>query len=167
MQNRPIRAAARYRSPLLPNKQMHHGFDSKVSPSLHTRSVYPRYIINLTVFVDSARNLPSKDGSVGFRKRSDPYVSVQAHSFSSSRPTLRTSTIGDNNNPTWNEYLRFGEYSWFGFDIHVIDEDSHSGDDLICSHFIDTGPEQRNHSRFLRQQMPCDGGYILVKASFD
>lgn len=74
----------------------------------------------LEVFIRYARNLPDTDP---WLNDPDPYVRISAYDDSRRSTTLSTRHISGTENPTWNQWLRFGGRRWQYLDVSVWDED--------------------------------------------
>merc|ERR1711879_1042780 len=53
--------------------------------------------------------------------------------------TVRSKTIDNNNDPTWNQHLILSVNEHEPITITIFDEDDHTADDLLCSTTLDIG----------------------------
>ena len=115
--------------------------------------------INAKLYVrGKGYNLADKDpGTAG---QSDPYMIVTATDKYNYKRQLRTPTKVDNNNPIWDEYLKFPQKTWKKITVEIWDNDSWNRDDRLCP-ITEIGVESGGSLT-----INCEHGTVIIEWKF-
>ena len=116
----------------------------------------------LRIFVRNGANLHDRDSSS--TSESDPFIVVSAYDHQGSVTEKYTSTINDDLNPVWNEWLDFGVNDWSWFTVQAWDEDIYSDQKLSYVYSYTT----ESYTSVKKQQMKgYEGGTIYFDYFFE